>query len=100
MMKIELRAVIHQNTRWSPNFAIVRIYFLLLEFTDFEEDDLLMLLPAPAANKRLHTLFQELCELVLVSKALQGRRYADLFDIREWVWRAYRCQPTVRTLPW
>ncbi|KAG2815246.1 hypothetical protein PC129_g13390 [Phytophthora cactorum] len=41
------------------------------------------LLPAPAANKRLRVLYQELCDIESVSKALQGRD-VDLLDVREW----------------
>ncbi|KAG2767078.1 hypothetical protein PC129_g3489 [Phytophthora cactorum] len=47
-------------------------YFELLEFIGVEDDDIMELLPAPAANKRLLVLYQELRDIESVSKALQG----------------------------
>ncbi|KAG6955873.1 hypothetical protein JG688_00011706 [Phytophthora aleatoria] len=71
------------QTRWSSTFAMVKRYFELLEFIDVEDDDIMELLPAPAANKRLRVLYQELRDIESVSKALQGRD-VDLLDVREW----------------
>ncbi|KAG3236247.1 hypothetical protein PI124_g18751 [Phytophthora idaei] len=62
---------------------MVKHYFELLEFVDVEDDDIMELLPAPAANKRLLVLYQELRDIESVSKALQGRD-VDLLDVREW----------------
>ncbi|KAG3247373.1 hypothetical protein PI124_g7938 [Phytophthora idaei] len=62
---------------------MVKRYFELLEFIDVEDDDIVELLPAPAANKRLRVLYQELRDIEFVSKALQGRD-VDLLDVREW----------------
>ncbi|KAG3101262.1 hypothetical protein PI125_g14492 [Phytophthora idaei] len=62
---------------------MVKRYFELLEFIDVEDDDIMELLPAPAANKRLRVLYQELHDIESVSKALQGRD-VDLLDVREW----------------
>ncbi|KAG3044273.1 hypothetical protein PI124_g23360 [Phytophthora idaei] len=39
---------------------MVKRYFELLEFIDVKDDDIMELLPAPAANKRLRVLYQEL----------------------------------------
>lgn len=61
---------------------MIRRYFMLLELIDVEDDDLMELLPAPVANKRLRTLSHELCDLESASKALQGRD-VDLLDVRE-----------------
>ncbi|KAG6969241.1 hypothetical protein JG687_00003349 [Phytophthora cactorum] len=41
-------------------------------FIGVEDDDIMELLPAPAANKRLLVLYQELRDIESVSKALQG----------------------------
>ncbi|ETL78274.1 hypothetical protein L917_20899 [Phytophthora nicotianae] len=41
------------------------------------------LLPSPASNKRLRTLFKELKDVESVAKALQGRD-TDLLDVRQW----------------
>ncbi|EGZ08087.1 hypothetical protein PHYSODRAFT_288799 [Phytophthora sojae] len=83
MLKTPIRPVIRQDTRWSSTFEMVRRYLQLLEFLDAEDDDLMDLLPPPAMNKRLRTLYQELCDIESVSKALQGHD-ADLLDVREW----------------
>ncbi|KAF1773381.1 Ribonuclease H-like domain [Phytophthora cactorum] len=82
-LKTDLRPVIRKQTRWSSTFAMVKRYFELLEFIDVEDDDIMELLPAPAANKRLRVLYQELRDIESVSKALQGRD-VDLLDVREW----------------
>ncbi|KAF1780906.1 Ribonuclease H-like domain [Phytophthora cactorum] len=82
-LKTDLRPVIRQQTRWSSTFAMVKRYFELLEFIDVEDDDIMELLPAPAANKRLRVLYQELRDIESVSKALQGRD-VDLLDVRKW----------------
>ncbi|EGZ26480.1 hypothetical protein PHYSODRAFT_258511 [Phytophthora sojae] len=71
------------DTRWSSTFEMVRRYLQLFEFLDAEDDDLMDLLPPPAMNKRLRALYQELCDIESVSKALQGHD-ADLLDVREW----------------
>ncbi|KAG6611397.1 uncharacterized protein IUM83_15597 [Phytophthora cinnamomi] len=42
---------------------MVRRYLKLLEFLDVEDDDIMELLPPPAANKRLRALYQELCDI-------------------------------------
>ncbi|KAG2772899.1 hypothetical protein PC116_g5794 [Phytophthora cactorum] len=62
---------------------MVKRYFELLEFIDVEDDDIMELLPAPAANKRLRVLYQELRDIESVSKALQGRD-VDLLDVPLW----------------
>ncbi|KAG6946178.1 hypothetical protein JG687_00016866, partial [Phytophthora cactorum] len=62
---------------------MVKRYFELLQFVDVEDVDIMELLPAPAANKRLRLLYQELRDIESVSKALQGRD-VDLLDVREW----------------
>ncbi|KAF1781104.1 Ribonuclease H-like domain [Phytophthora cactorum] len=80
LLKTDLRPVIRQQTRWSSTFAMVKRYFELLEFIDVEDDDIMELLPAPAANKRLRVLYQELRDIESVSKALQGRD-VDLLDV-------------------
>ncbi|EGZ29073.1 hypothetical protein PHYSODRAFT_284383 [Phytophthora sojae] len=82
-LKTPLRPVIRQDTRWSSTFEMVRRYLQLLEFLDAEDDDLMDLLPPPAMNKRLRALYQELCDIESVSKALQGHD-VDLLDVREW----------------
>ncbi|EGZ08877.1 hypothetical protein PHYSODRAFT_288643, partial [Phytophthora sojae] len=82
-LKTPLRPVIRQNTRWSSTFEMVRRYLQLLEFLDAEDDDLMDLLPPPAMNKQLRALYQELCDIESVSKALQGHD-VDLLDVREW----------------
>ncbi|EGZ29777.1 hypothetical protein PHYSODRAFT_475994 [Phytophthora sojae] len=82
-LKTPLRPVIRQDTRWSSTFEMVRRYLQLLEFLDAEDDDLMDLLPPPAMNKRLRALYQELCDIESVSKALQGHDVA-LLDVREW----------------
>ncbi|EGZ10370.1 hypothetical protein PHYSODRAFT_287026 [Phytophthora sojae] len=71
------------DTRWSSTFEMVRRYLQLLEFLDAEDDDLMDLLPPPAMNKRLRALYEELCDIESVSKALQGHD-VDLLDVREW----------------
>ncbi|KAF1783941.1 Ribonuclease H-like domain [Phytophthora cactorum] len=53
-LKIGLRPVIRQVTRWGSTIAMVKRYFELLEFIDVEY--IMELLPAPAANKRLRIL--------------------------------------------
>ncbi|KAG3233521.1 hypothetical protein PI124_g21407 [Phytophthora idaei] len=58
-------------------------YLRLLEFLDAEDDDLMEVMPTPAANKRLRVLFKELKDIESVSKALQGRD-VDLLDVRQW----------------
>ncbi|EGZ22580.1 hypothetical protein PHYSODRAFT_285754 [Phytophthora sojae] len=83
VLKTPLRPVIRQDTRWSSTFEMVRRYLQLLEFLDAEDDDLMDLLPPPAMNKRLRALYQELCDIESVSKALQGHD-VDLLDVREW----------------
>ncbi|EGZ05724.1 hypothetical protein PHYSODRAFT_289169 [Phytophthora sojae] len=82
-LKTPLRPVIRQDTRWSSTFEMVQRYLQLLEFLDAEGDDLMDLLPPPAMNKRLRALYQELCDIESVSKALQGHD-VDLLDVREW----------------
>ncbi|KAG2999415.1 hypothetical protein PC128_g20308 [Phytophthora cactorum] len=62
---------------------MVKRYFELLQFVDVFDVDIMELLPAPAANKRLRLLYQELRDIESVSKALQGRD-VDLLDVREW----------------
>ncbi|EGZ05597.1 hypothetical protein PHYSODRAFT_289239 [Phytophthora sojae] len=71
------------DTRWGSTFEMVRRYLQLLEFLDAEDDDLMDLLPPPAMNKRLGVLYQELCDIESVSKALQDHD-VDLLDVREW----------------
>ncbi|KAG3240872.1 hypothetical protein PI124_g14249 [Phytophthora idaei] len=56
-LKIGLRPVIRQETMWGSTIAMVKRYFELLEFIDVEDDDIMELLPAPAANKRLRILY-------------------------------------------
>ncbi|KAF1789421.1 Ribonuclease H-like domain [Phytophthora cactorum] len=63
--------------------AKLRLKTDLRPFIDVEDDDIMELLPAPAANKRLRVLYQELRDIESVSKALQGRD-VDLLDVREW----------------
>ncbi|KAJ8575548.1 hypothetical protein ON010_g3662 [Phytophthora cinnamomi] len=60
--KIEtpLRSVIRQDTRWSTTIDMVQRYIKLLEFLDVEDDDIMELLPSPAASKRLRAFYQEL----------------------------------------
>ncbi|KAG3246400.1 hypothetical protein PI124_g8885 [Phytophthora idaei] len=58
-------------------------YLRLLEFLDAEDYDLMVVMPTPAANKRLRALFKELKDIESVSKALQGRD-VDLLDVRQW----------------
>ncbi|EGZ29832.1 hypothetical protein PHYSODRAFT_284516 [Phytophthora sojae] len=82
-LKTPLRPVIRQDTRWGSTFEMVRRYLQLLEFLDAEDDDLMDLLPPLAMNKRLRALYQELCDIESVSKALQGHD-VDLLDAREW----------------
>ncbi|KAG4222542.1 hypothetical protein PC116_g28984 [Phytophthora cactorum] len=52
---------------------MIKRYVELSEFIDVEDDDIMELLPAPAVNKRLRILYQELRDIQSVSKALQGR---------------------------
>ncbi|ETO67469.1 hypothetical protein F444_15652 [Phytophthora nicotianae P1976] len=82
-LKTPLRPVIRQDTRWSSTFEMVRRYFKLLELLDADDDEIMELLPLPAANKRLRTLHQELRDIESVAKALQGHD-VDLLDVREW----------------
>ncbi|ETL32353.1 hypothetical protein L916_15105 [Phytophthora nicotianae] len=82
-LKTALRPVIRQDTRWSSTFEMVRRYFKLLEFLDADDDEIMEILPLPAANKRLRTLHQELRDIESVVKALQGHD-VDLLDVREW----------------
>ncbi|KAG6574497.1 uncharacterized protein IUM83_07274 [Phytophthora cinnamomi] len=83
VQKTPLRPVIRQDTRWSSTFEMVRRYLKLLEFLVVEDDDIMELLPPPAANKRLRALYQAFCDIESVSKALQGHD-VDLLDVREW----------------
>ncbi|KUG01447.1 hypothetical protein AM587_10015548 [Phytophthora nicotianae] len=62
---------------------MVRRYFKLLELLDADDDEIMELLPLPAANKRLRTLHQELRDIESVANALQGHD-VDLLDVREW----------------
>ncbi|KAJ8571378.1 hypothetical protein ON010_g5458 [Phytophthora cinnamomi] len=82
-LKTPLRPVIRQNTRRSSTFDMVQRYLKLLEFLDVEDDDIMELLPSPAANKRLSALYQELRDIEFVAKVLQGQD-VDLIDVREW----------------
>ncbi|ETM38746.1 hypothetical protein L914_15071 [Phytophthora nicotianae] len=82
-LKTPHRPVIRQDTRWSSTFEMVRRFFKLLEFLDADDDEIMEILPLPAANKRLRTLHQELRDIESVVKALQGHD-VDLLDVREW----------------
>ncbi|EGZ17583.1 hypothetical protein PHYSODRAFT_262436 [Phytophthora sojae] len=65
---------------------MVRRYLKLLEFLEFldaEDGGIMDLLPPPATNKRLRALYQQLCDIESVSKALQGHD-VDPLDVREW----------------
>ncbi|KAG3155967.1 hypothetical protein C6341_g15211 [Phytophthora cactorum] len=55
-------------------------YLSLLELLDADDDDLMEVMPTPAANKRLRALFKELKDFESVSKAHQGRD-VDLLDV-------------------
>ncbi|EGZ11617.1 hypothetical protein PHYSODRAFT_516015 [Phytophthora sojae] len=95
-LKTPLRPVIRQDTRWSSTFEMVRRYLQLLEFLDAEDDGLMDLLPPPAMNKRLRALYQELCDIESVSKALRSRRRPA--GRSRVVRRADRCQATIWAL--
>ncbi|RAW26439.1 hypothetical protein PC110_g17151 [Phytophthora cactorum] len=82
-LKTELSPVIRQDTRWGSTFVMLQRYLRLLEFLDAEDYDLMVVMPTPAANKRLRALFKELKDIESVSKALQGRD-VDLLDVRQW----------------
>ncbi|KAG3013890.1 hypothetical protein PC120_g13026 [Phytophthora cactorum] len=82
-LKIALRPVIRQETRWSSTFMMLHRYFQLLEHLDKEDGDIADLLPSPACNRHLRALHQELKDVESVSKALQGAD-VDLLDAREW----------------
>ncbi|RAW21147.1 hypothetical protein PC110_g9151 [Phytophthora cactorum] len=56
------------------DLSMIKRYVELSEFIDVEDDDIMELLPAPAVNKRLRILYQELRDIQSVSKALQGPR--------------------------
>ncbi|KAG6942091.1 hypothetical protein JG688_00018320 [Phytophthora aleatoria] len=56
------------------DLSMIKRYVELSEFIDVEDDDIMELLPAPAVNKRLRILYQELRDIQSVSKALQGRK--------------------------
>ncbi|OWZ07462.1 hypothetical protein PHMEG_00020143 [Phytophthora megakarya] len=53
-------------TRWSSTFAVVQRYLKLLEFLDAEDDDIMVVMPTPAATKRLRVLFKEQKDIVLL----------------------------------
>ncbi|OWZ02339.1 hypothetical protein PHMEG_00026113 [Phytophthora megakarya] len=82
-LKTELRPVIRQDPRWSSTFAMVQRYQNLLEFLDAEDDDIMEVMPTPAATNRLCVQFKELKDIEFVSKSLQ-RRDVDLLDVRQW----------------
>ncbi|EGZ20189.1 hypothetical protein PHYSODRAFT_245860 [Phytophthora sojae] len=81
-LMIKLRTLT-QSAKLRSTFEMVRRYLQLLELLDAEDDDLMDLLPPPAMNKRLRALYEELCDIESVSKALQGHD-VDLLDVREW----------------
>ncbi|KAG6622934.1 uncharacterized protein IUM83_09192 [Phytophthora cinnamomi] len=60
---------------------MVRRYLQLLEFPDVDDDDIMELLPSPAANKRVCALYRELRDIESAPKALQGENM-DLLDVR------------------
>ncbi|KAE9262998.1 hypothetical protein PF008_g32470, partial [Phytophthora fragariae] len=82
-LKTPLRPVIRQDTRWSSTFCMVHRYFRLLEHLDTTDDALADVLPAPASNKRLRALLNDLKKIESVSKALQGAN-VSLLDVRVW----------------
>ncbi|OWZ00992.1 hypothetical protein PHMEG_00027703, partial [Phytophthora megakarya] len=65
-LKTELRPVIPQDT---STFAMVQRYLKVLEFIDAEDDDIMEVMPTPAATKRLCVLFKELKDIESVSKS-------------------------------
>ncbi|KAE8952571.1 hypothetical protein PR001_g33236, partial [Phytophthora rubi] len=71
-LKTPLRPVIRQDTRWGSTFAMVHRYHELIKFMDADDDDIMELLPSPACNRRLKTLYAELKDIESVSKALQA----------------------------
>ncbi|OWZ06461.1 hypothetical protein PHMEG_00021279 [Phytophthora megakarya] len=62
---------------------MVQRYLKRLEFLDAEDDDIMEVMPTPAATKRLRVLFKELMDIDSVLKSLQGRD-VDLLDVRQW----------------
>ncbi|POM64907.1 Hypothetical protein PHPALM_19499, partial [Phytophthora palmivora] len=81
--KTTLRPVIRQDTRWSSAFLMVNRYFRLLEHIDGTVDAVVDVLPAPASNKRLRALLNDLKKIESVSKALQADNVSFL-DVRVW----------------
>ena len=43
------------DTRWSSTYAIEKKYFLLLDFLDRDDEDIIDLLPSPSMNKKLNS---------------------------------------------
>ncbi|KAE8910173.1 hypothetical protein PF003_g6309 [Phytophthora fragariae] len=62
---------------------MVHRYFRLLEHLDTTDNALEDILPAPASNKRLRALLNDLKKIESVSKALQGAN-VSLLDVRVW----------------
>ncbi|POM69793.1 Hypothetical protein PHPALM_13899 [Phytophthora palmivora] len=83
MQKTTLRHVVRQDTRWSSTFLMVHQYFRLLEHIEATDDAVVDVLPAPASNKRLRALLNDLKKIESVSKALQADN-ATLLDVRVW----------------
>ena len=78
--KTHLRPVIRQDTRWNSTYTMVDRYFKLVDLVK-DEEDMIDLIPSPAANRRLQKLHGELEGIESVSKALQSDD-ASLYDVR------------------
>ncbi|OWZ06269.1 hypothetical protein PHMEG_00021502 [Phytophthora megakarya] len=70
-LMIKLRTLT-QSAKLRSTFAMVQRYVKLLEFLDADDDDIMGVMPTPAATKRLRVLFKELKDIESVSKSLQG----------------------------
>ncbi|KAE8914691.1 hypothetical protein PF007_g7220 [Phytophthora fragariae] len=62
---------------------MVHRYHELIKFLVVDDDDIVELLPSPACNRHLKTLYAELKGIESVSKALQAKDIT-LLDVRVW----------------
>ncbi|ETN06716.1 hypothetical protein PPTG_12757 [Phytophthora nicotianae INRA-310] len=81
-LKTPLRPKLRQQTRWGSTYAMLARYFELREFINVNDEELVELMPSPAANRRLKALLNEMSDVESISKKLQSEGL-NLLDARD-----------------
>ncbi|ETI30475.1 hypothetical protein F443_22402, partial [Phytophthora nicotianae P1569] len=81
-LKTPLRPKLRQQTRWGSTYAMLARHFELREFINVNDEELVELMPSPAANRRLKALLNEMSDVESISKKLQSEGL-NLLDARD-----------------